>query len=110
MVDDSELDKLKEQKKRQLEQKAQNQEADQARREQAERKKKALLRQVLDSEARQRLERIRMARPQKAERIEQQLIQLAASGRLNEKLTDDQLKQILAKSQSDDRDINITRR
>jgi programmed cell death protein 5 len=110
MDEDSELEKLKEKKMRELERQAKQKEADDSRRDKAEAQKKALLRQVLDSEARQRLERIRMARPEKAERIEQQLIQLAASGRLNQKLSDEQLKQILAKSQSDDREINIERR
>lgn len=110
MDEDSELEELRERKRRELEKQAQQEGADQARKEQAERKKKALLRQVLDSDARERLERIRMARPEKAERIESQLIQLAASGRLQQKLTDEQLKQILAKSQSDSRDINIERR
>lgn len=110
MDEDSELEELRERKRRELEQQAQRQEAEQARQDQAEMQKKAILRQVLTSDARERLERIRMARPQKADRLESQLIQLAASGRLQQKVTDDQLKEILAKSQSGSRDINIERR
>lgn len=110
MDEDSDLEELRERKRRELEERAQHEEVEQARQEQVDRKKKAILRQVLDSGARERLERIRMARPEKAERIESQLIQLAASGRIQQKITDEQLKEILAKSQSDRRDINIERR
>ncbi len=109
MVDEDELEKLRKKKLQELEQQAEQQEADQARREQAEAQKKAVLRQVLEPQARERLQRIKMARPEKGASIEQQLIQLAASGRINRKLTDDQLKQILAQSQ-EDREINIERR
>lgn len=110
MDEDPDLEELRERKRRELEKRAQQEGADEARKQEAERKKKAILRQVLDSDARERIERIRMARPEKAERIESQLIQLAASGRLQQKLTDEQLKEILAKSQDSGRDINIERR
>lgn len=110
-MDDEELERLREEKRKQLEQQADRQgAAEEAKREQVEAQKKAILRQVLTSEARERLQRIKMARPDKAKRIEQQLIQLAASGRIQQKLTDEQLKKILAESQSDSRDINIERR
>ncbi len=110
MDEDSELEELRERKRRELEQRAQQEDVQQAQREQAELQKKAILRKVLDSDARERLERIRMARPEKADRIESQLIQLAAAGRIQNKITDEQLKEILAKSQSGSRDINIERR
>lgn len=110
MVDEDELERIREKKKEQLEKQAgQQQEVDEARRQQAEAQKKALLRKVLTPEARERLQRVKMARPEKGENIEKQLIQLAASGRIQQKLTDDQLKQILAESQQS-RDINIERR
>lgn len=110
MDEDPDLDELRERKRRELEKKAQQEQVEDARQDKVEAQKKAILRQVLDSEARQRLERIRMARPDKADRIESQLIQLAASGRIQQKITDDQLKEILAKSQDSGRDINIERR
>lgn len=110
MVDEDELEKLREKKLEELEQQAERQEVDEARQQQAEAQKKALLRQVLEPEARERLKRIKMARPERGERIETQLIQLAASGRLNQKITDEQLKEILAQSQQNRRDINIERR
>jgi programmed cell death protein 5 len=110
VVDEDELERIREKKKEQLEKQAgQQQEVDEARRQQAEAQKKALLRKVLTPEARERLQRVKMARPEKGENIEKQLIQLAASGRIQQKLTDDQLKQILAESQQS-RDINIERR
>lgn len=110
MVDDEELEKLRKKKLQELEQQAEGEAAEDARREQAEAQKKAILRQVLEPEARERLQRVKMARPEKGKRIEQQLIQLAASGRIQQKLTDSQLKQVLAESQKNQRDINIERR
>ncbi len=69
-----------------------------------------ILQQALDNEARERLERIRMSRPDFAANVIRQLISLASSGRLQRRLTDADLKAILAQLQQPDRDINITRK
>lgn len=66
---------------------------------QLEIQKRLLLQQILTPEARSRLANIRMARPQFAEQLELQLIQLAQAGRLASKVTDAQLKEILRKLQ-----------
>ena len=54
-----------------------------------------ILRSILTEEARERLVRLKLARPKFATMIEDQLILLARSGRLAEQITDEQLKEIL---------------
>jgi programmed cell death protein 5 len=74
-----------------------------------EMQKKALLRQVLTTEARQRLNRIKLVKPQFAEGIELQLIQVAQSGRVRLPISDTQLKTILKNLQSPKREIKFRR-
>ncbi len=76
---------------------------------QAEAQKQAILRSILTQEARQRLTNIRMVKPEFAEQIELQLIQLAQTGRLKTPLDDDQLKEVLKRLQGQRKDIRIRR-
>jgi len=76
---------------------------------QLEAQKESLLRAILEPEARQRLTNIRMVRPEFAEQLELQLIQLAQTGKLKIPLTDSQLKETLRRLQSQRRDITIRR-
>ncbi len=70
----------------------------------------SFLQQVLEPEARERLTRIRMSRPDFANKVIQQLAALAQAGRLPGRLTDEQFRQILAQLTPQDRDMKITRR
>ncbi len=71
--------------------------------------KDSLLREILTPEARQRLTNIKIVRPEFAEALELQLIQLAQTGRLRIPLSDEQLKDTLRRLQSQRRDITIRR-
>jgi programmed cell death protein 5 len=72
--------------------------------------KKLILRTILSDDARERLGRIRTARPEMAENLENQLIMLAQSGRLKNKINDEQLRELLSKMLPKKRDITIRRR
>jgi programmed cell death protein 5 len=72
--------------------------------------KKLILRAILMDDARERLGRIRAARPELAENLENQLIMLAQSGRLKNKINDEQLRDLLSKILPKKRDITIRRR
>jgi programmed cell death protein 5 len=72
--------------------------------------KKLILRAILTDDARERLGRIKAARPEMAENLENQLITLAQSGRLKNKINDEQLRELLSKILPKKRDITIRRR
>ncbi len=69
-----------------------------------------VLRRILTPEARERLGRIRLAKPDVATAVEQQLISLAASGRLQRQIDDATLRSLLERITPERREISITRR
>jgi len=76
---------------------------------QIEMQKQAILRRILTSDARQRLTNLKMVKPEFAEQLELQLIQLAQQNKISIPMTDEQLKEILQKLQSQRREIKIRR-
>jgi programmed cell death protein 5 len=76
---------------------------------QFELKKQEILRQILTVEARQRLTNIKMVKPEFAEQLELQLIQIAQTGRIPLPINDEQLKMILARIQSQRKEFKIKR-
>lgn len=58
--------------------------------------KKAALFKYLSKEARERLNRVKIAHPELAEKVELAIIQAVQLGQINEQITDEQLKRILS--------------
>ena len=71
--------------------------------------KDILLKQLLTSEARLRLNNVKMVKPELANMVENYLLGLASQGRSPGQITDDQLKQILLSAQKPKRDFKINR-
>lgn len=82
MSKDDELENIRKRKLDELRQQAAQQQFAETQQKEFESKKYLLMRKILSPEGRQRLENIRIVRPQFAEQIEVQLIQLFQSGRL----------------------------
>jgi len=71
--------------------------------------KDMLLKQLLSSEARLRLNNVKMVKPELANMVENYLLGLASQGRSPGQITDDQLKQILLSAQQPKKDFKINR-
>jgi programmed cell death protein 5 len=72
--------------------------------------KELILKQLLSSEARLRLNNVRMVKPDLAALVENYLIGMASQGRINSQVSDEQLKQILMSIQQPKRDFKINRK
>jgi programmed cell death protein 5 len=84
--------------------------AQQAEMERRDSERSDALRRLLTPEARERLGRIRLAKPDVAQMVEQQILSLAASGRLQRQIDDTTLRAILERVMPGRREIKITRR
>ncbi len=109
-MSDEELEELKKRRILELQQQQGEKERQAQMQQELDAQKQAILRQILTPEARERLNRIKIVKPELAEAVELQLIQLAQAGRLGNVLTDDQLKTILRRLTDKQRDIKITRK
>ena len=109
-MDQDELEAIRRRKMAELQQAQGQAVADQQYREQVQAQRQTILRQILMPEARERLGRIELAYPELKENIENQLIQLAQSGRVQRQIDDATLRQILERVIPRRRDIKIERR
>ena len=110
---DEELEKLRKKKLQELQQASLQEdleEQQELQEKQFEEQKKMILRAILTTNARERLGRIKIARPEIAENIENQLIMAAQSGKLKNKINDEQLRMLLSKAIPKKRDFKIKRR
>jgi len=111
---DNELEALRKKKLLELQQQQQMRSQDalveEAQKKEFEEQKKAVLRKILTTEARERLGRVKIARPDAAENIENQLIMFAQSGQLKNKINDEQLRDLLSRLIPKKREIKIRKR
>ena len=82
---------------------------DQPNEDQINAQKDMLLKQLLSSEARLRLNNVKMVKPDLANMVENYLLGLASQGKSPGQITDDQLKQILLSAQQPKKDFKINR-
>ena len=110
--DEDELDRLREEKMEQLQDRDGEQAREQAkaRQQQADAQRKAVLRQYLTDGARKRLNSVKMSKPDFGDRVEQQVVALAQSGRIKDRIDEDQMRELLRELQPDDDGFNIRRR
>ncbi|WP_336337603.1 DNA-binding protein [Haloarcula brevis] len=108
---EEELEELRQQKMEQLkEQQGGEDEAQEAAQQQAEAQKQAVLKQNLTDGARKRLNTVKMSKPQVGEQIEQQVVALARSGRVQGQIDEDQMKELLSELTPDSKSFDIKRR
>jgi programmed cell death protein 5 len=107
---DDELENLRRRKLAELQQQAAQDEDRRARDAEVRGQIDTILRQILEPEARERLERVRIARPEVAASLESQLVSLYQQGRVRGKINDDLLREFLARVTPKTRDIKIERR
>ncbi|WP_339105680.1 DNA-binding protein [Haloterrigena salinisoli] len=110
--DEEKLEELRQKKMEQLQEQAENQQggSQEAAQQQAEAQKKAVLRQHLTDDARKRLNTVKMSKPQFGEQVERQVISLARSGRMQGKIDDEKMKQLLQELKPDSQSFDIKRR
>ena len=71
--------------------------------------KEMMLKQVLSSDARLRLNNVRMVKPDMADLVENYILNLSVQGKISGQISDEQLKQILSSAQQPKRDFKINR-
>ena len=117
--DDERIEELRQEKMEKLQEQAEgggggggraDEAAQQAAQEQADAQRQALLKQYLTDGARQRLNAVQMSKPDFADKVEQQVVALAQSGRLQDRIDEEQMKKLLKELQPDSKSFNIRRR
>ena len=71
--------------------------------------KEMMLKQVLSSEARLRLNNVRMVKPDLADLVENYILNLSVQGKISGQISDAQLKQILSSAQQPKHDFKFNR-
>ena len=85
-------------------------EANQGREAEIAAQKEIILKTILSSEARLRLNNVKMVKPEVANTVENYLIGIASQGQIKSPISDEQLKQILQSIQQPKREFKINRR
>jgi programmed cell death protein 5 len=110
MSDENELEAIRKKKMEELQLQSQQQAAMEEQHKMIEAQRQAIMRKILTPQARERLGRLRIARPEIVTSIEDQLIALARSGRVVGQIDDADLKKLLSRLMPKKREIKIERR
>ena len=108
--EDPELDEIRRKKLEELQQQQDYQAEAACQADVVEAQRQNILRSILTPEARERLGTLKIAYPDIAAQVEDRLIMLAQSGRLNQQIDDATLKEILARLVPSKREITIKRK
>lgn len=113
--DDERLEELRQKKLEQLQEQQEGSEdaraqAQEQQQQQADAQKKAMLRKHLTDGARKRLNSVRMSKPDFADQVERQILGLAQSGRIQGKIDEEKMKELLRELTPDSQSFNIKRR
>jgi programmed cell death protein 5 len=113
--DDDRLEELREQKLQELQDRAGGDgdagaEARQEAQQRAEAQQEAVLKQYLTDGARQRLNAVEMSKPDFAKQVKQQVASLAQSGRVQGRIDEDQMRDLLKELQPEQQSFDIRRR
>jgi programmed cell death protein 5 len=109
-MSDAELEELRRRKIAEIQRQRDQQAMAEEQSKQMEANRQAIMRQILTPEARQRLGTVKIAYPDLATAVEDQLIRLAQSGRIDRQVDDATLRQILRKVAPQKREISIERK
>lgn len=112
--DEERLEQLRQERLEELQQKQGGGEAQQKaakqQQEAAEAQQEALLKQHLTDDARQRLNAVEMSKPEFAKKVKRQVTALAQSGRVQGRIDEEQMKQILQEMKPEEKSFDIRRR
>jgi len=107
---DDELAEIRRRRMAQLQQQQSDQGEELERQRQVEAQIHMVLMQIMEPDARERLNTIKITKPDFAKAVEQQLVLLAQSGRLKSKITDQQLKELLLQLTPKKKEFKISRK
>lgn len=110
MPQDEELEAIRRRKLQEMQSEYAQQNARAEQQQQVEAQKQMLLRQITTPEARERLARVKLSRPDVAGVVEDQIVALAASGRLDRQIDDEMMRMLLDRLIPKKREIKIERR
>jgi programmed cell death protein 5 len=109
MMEDAELDELRRRKMADLQRQQEVQAMAQEQQHHVDQQRQAIMRQILTPQARDRMANLRMAYPDIARLVEDQLIGLVQAGRIQQQVDDNTLKEILRRVAPKKREIKIER-
>ncbi|MHA1712986.1 MAG: DNA-binding protein [Candidatus Ranarchaeia archaeon] len=107
MAGEDELAAIRQRRAAELKKQLSEQQAQEIQRQQIAAQKAQILRGILTTKARDRLNNLKLARPELAEQVENQLILLRQSGRLQGLINDSELKRILVQMMGNKRETKI---